>query len=51
MGSEDTGISNDLLRMADDLLKIPLTGKIASLNGSVACGMLLHETLRQRLQN
>ena len=48
MGSEDTGISNDLLKMADDLLKIPLTGQIASLNVSVACGMLLHEVLRQR---
>ncbi len=48
MGSEDTGVSNDLLRMADDLLKIPLTGQIASLNVSVACGMLLHEVLRQR---
>ena len=51
MGSEDTGISNELLRLADDLLKIPLTGKISSLNVSVACGMLLHETLRQRSQN
>ena len=51
MGSEDTGISTELLRMADDLLKIPLTGKISSLNVSVACGMLLHETLRQRSQN
>jgi 23S rRNA (guanosine2251-2'-O)-methyltransferase len=48
MGSEDKGISNDLLRMADDLLRVPLVGKIASLNVSVACGMLLHEVLRQR---
>ncbi|CAN5583762.1 23S rRNA (guanosine(2251)-2'-O)-methyltransferase RlmB [soil metagenome] len=48
MGSEDTGVSNDLLRLADDLLKIPLTGQISSLNVSVACGMLLHEVLRQR---
>jgi 23S rRNA (guanosine2251-2'-O)-methyltransferase len=48
MGSEDTGISSDLLRLSDDLLKIPLTGKISSLNVSVACGMLLHEVLRQR---
>ncbi len=48
MGSEETGISNDLIRMADDLVRIPLTGKIASLNVSVACGMILHEVLRQR---
>ena len=49
LGSEETGVSNDLLRIADDLVKIPLTGKIASLNVSVACGMILHEVLRQRL--
>ena len=48
MGSEDTGISNELQKMADDLLKIPLVGRIESLNVSVACGMLLHEVLRQR---
>ncbi len=48
MGSEDTGISNDLLRLADDLLRIPLVGQISSLNVSVACGMLMHEVLRQR---
>jgi 23S rRNA (guanosine2251-2'-O)-methyltransferase len=48
VGSEETGISSDLIRIADDLVKIPLTGRIASLNVSVACGMILHEVLRQR---
>jgi 23S rRNA (guanosine2251-2'-O)-methyltransferase len=48
MGAEDTGVSSDILRLADDQLKIPLVGQIASLNVSVACGMLLHEVMRQR---
>jgi 23S rRNA (guanosine2251-2'-O)-methyltransferase len=48
MGSEEDGVSNDILRTADLLLKIPLLGKISSLNVSVACGVILYETLRQR---
>jgi 23S rRNA (guanosine2251-2'-O)-methyltransferase len=48
LGSEENGISNDLLAVADEKIKIPLMGTIASLNVSVACGMILHEVLRQR---
>ena len=47
MGSEEDGVSNDLLRIADDLVQIPLLGKISSLNVSVACGIMLYETVRQ----
>jgi 23S rRNA (guanosine2251-2'-O)-methyltransferase len=48
MGSEEDGVSNDLLRTADKLLQIPLMGKISSLNVSVACGVMLFEAVRQR---
>jgi 23S rRNA (guanosine2251-2'-O)-methyltransferase len=48
MGSEEDGVSNDILRNADLLLKIPLMGSISSLNVSVACGIMLYETVRQR---
>jgi len=48
VGSEEYGVSTDLLNMADDTIKIPLTGKIASLNVSVAVGMVLYEVIRQR---
>ena len=48
MGSEDKGISSSLLKRADYLAKIPLQGKIDSLNVSVATGMVLLETIRQR---
>ncbi len=48
MGSEDEGISNELLRVADHLAKIPMAGKIESLNVSVAAGVILYEAVRQR---
>lgn len=48
MGSEDEGISNELLRVADHLAKIPMAGKIESLNVSVAAGVILYEAIRQR---
>lgn len=49
MGSEDKGISTTLLKMADRVLSIPMAGKTASLNVSVAAGILLYEAYRQRL--
>lgn len=49
MGSEDEGISNDLLRVANHLAKIPMAGKIESLNVSVAAGVILYEAARQRV--
>ena len=48
MGSEENGISDDLLKMADSLCKIPISGNISSLNVSVATGMILSEIVRQR---
>jgi len=49
MGSEEDGISNDVMRMADHLAAIPLMGKIGSLNVSVAAGIVLYELGRQRM--
>lgn len=48
MGSEENGISNELLRKADEMAKIPMVGKTSSLNVSVAAGMALYELNRQR---
>ena len=48
MGSEENGVSDDILRVADELVKIPLLGSISSLNVSVASGILLYEAIRQR---
>jgi len=49
MGSEDIGIHPSLLKLSDNSAKLPLTGNIASLNVSVACGVFLYEVIRQRL--
>ncbi len=48
MGSEDTGVSNENLRICDDLVKIPQFGTIGSLNVSVAAGVLIYEVIRQK---
>jgi 23S rRNA (guanosine2251-2'-O)-methyltransferase len=48
MGSEDTGISKEVLKMCDDRIAIPLGGKIESLNVSAAAAILLYEAVRQR---
>lgn len=49
MGSEETGIANQLLKNSNNLGKIPMVGEIASLNVSVAAGMVLYEVVKQRL--
>ena len=48
MGSEDKGISPSTLSIIDHKAKLPLLGKIGSLNVSVACGVFLYEVVRQR---
>lgn len=48
MGSEDVGIDPSHLALCDELLAIPMFGKIASLNVSVSAGVMLYEVVRQR---
>lgn len=48
LGSEENGISQHLLKMADHICKIPLLGEISSLNVSVAAGIFMYEVVRQR---
>ena len=43
MGSEGKGISRSILQLCDKTIKIPMKGKIKSLNVSVACGIILAE--------
>jgi len=49
MGSEEDGISTKLLAESNEKAKIPMTGKIASLNVAVSAGIVLYESIRQRL--
>lgn len=48
MGAEDTGISPTILKITDHQASLPILGEIASLNVSVACGVILYEVVRQR---
>ncbi len=48
MGAEDTGVAYEHLALCDEWVKIPVLGKIQSLNVSVAAGILMYEVVRQR---
>ena len=48
-GHEVSGISDDVLARADRLVHLPMLGIKNSHNVSTACGIVLFETLRQRL--
>tara|TARA_B100000085_G_C18484933_1_gene488897 strand:+ start:113 stop:853 length:741 start_codon:yes stop_codon:yes gene_type:complete len=48
LGSEENGISAEILKISDVKTKIPMMGNIGSLNVSVASGIILYECIRQR---
>ena len=48
LGSEDTGIDEELLSLSNERIKIPQFGKIESLNVSAAAAILVYEAVRQR---
>ncbi|HOZ82827.1 MAG TPA: 23S rRNA (guanosine(2251)-2'-O)-methyltransferase RlmB [Bacteroidia bacterium] len=48
MGSEDSGISPEYLKRADEKVLIPMNNVVQSLNVSVAAGIILFEAFRQR---
>jgi 23S rRNA (guanosine2251-2'-O)-methyltransferase len=48
VGSEGSGLSRLVKERCDEVVKIPMRGRINSLNASVATGIALYEVLRQR---
>lgn len=48
IGSEGQGLGRLVKESCDLIVRIPMKGKISSLNASVACSLLLYEVLRQR---
>ena len=50
IGSEGRGISKLTLKKCDKIIKIPMVGKINSLNASVAGGIMMYEVLKSRLK-
>ena len=49
MGSEDKGISKEVLKLCDEQLAIPMIGRTESLNVSAAAAIMLFEVVRQRI--
>ena len=48
IGMEHEGLSNEWLEFADNKIKIPMNGKIDSLNASASAAIILFEIVRQR---
>ena len=48
LGSEDKGISKSILSLSSEVIKIPISSKIDSLNVSVAFSAVIFELVRQR---
>lgn len=48
IGNEGKGISQNIKKHCDDLIKIPMFGNVGSLNASNAAAILIYEILRQR---
>jgi 23S rRNA (guanosine2251-2'-O)-methyltransferase len=49
MGSEESGISEEYLKMCDKDVQIPMMGETQSLNVAVSAGIILFECVKQRL--
>lgn len=50
VGSEGFGISKLTKNLCDEIVSLPLNGKINSLNASNACAICLYEAVRQRME-
>ena len=48
MGAENSGVSNEYLKISNVKAKLPMLGQVESLNVSVAAGIFMYEVLRQR---
>jgi len=48
LGSEGKGLRHLTKTLCDELYAIPMVGHVESLNVSVATGIILYETLRQK---
>ncbi|WP_094547452.1 TrmH family RNA methyltransferase [Petroclostridium xylanilyticum] len=49
VGNEANGISDEVIKLSDYLVKIPIIGQAESLNAGIASGILMYEVVRQRM--
>ena len=50
IGNEGKGLTEEVANSADCLIRIPMCGKVESLNAAMASGILMYEAARQRRQ-
>lgn len=50
IGNEGNGLTDELSAVADKLIKIPMEGKLESLNAAVSTAVILYEAYRQRAE-
>lgn len=50
-GNEGEGVRKNILKLCDNVFKIPIAGNVESLNVSVAAGVLMYEVLRQKMND
>ncbi|MEE1008688.1 MAG: RNA methyltransferase [Agathobacter sp.] len=48
IGNEGNGLSDEIANMADSYIKIPMEGKVESLNAAISATLLMYECNRQR---
>ena len=48
IGNEGNGLTETIARMADVRIRIPMKGKVESLNAATAAAVLSYEVMRQR---
>lgn len=51
IGNEGNGISEKVKKNCDFLVKIPMKGKVTSLNASVSSGIIIYEAVKQRIKS
>lgn len=50
IGNEGSGMSDKVRKNCDFLVKIPMKGKVTSLNASVSTGIVIYEAVEQKLR-
>jgi len=48
VGNEGAGVPQEILSLADELVTIPHSARVESLNAGIAASILLYEAVRQR---
>ncbi len=51
IGNEGAGLAAEILSQADELVTIPHSERVESLNAGIAASIILYEASRQRRQN